>query len=97
MEDLFYDLSSFAVDDTSLEGMSLLDTINMVKPDILIGETGVILNFILFSGLSAVGGLFNKDVLTAMNQVHSLEVTNFIISQKDTPPTIFPLSNPTSR
>jgi len=71
MEDLFYDLSSFAVDDTSLEGMSLLDTINMVKPDILIG-------------LSAVGGLFNKDVLTAMNQ-------------KDTPPTIFPLSNPTSR
>jgi len=71
MEDLFHDLSSFADDDTSLEGMSLLDTINMVKPNILIG-------------LSAVGGLFNKDVLTAMNQ-------------NDSPPIIFPLSNPTSR
>ena len=71
MEDLFYDLSSFAVDDTSLEGMSLIDTINMVKPNVLIG-------------LSAVGGLFNKEVLTAMNQ-------------NESPPIIFPLSNPTSR
>lgn len=71
MEDLFYDLSSFAVNDTSKEGLSLLDTIKMVKPNILIG-------------LSAVGGLFNKEVLTAMNQ-------------NDAPPIIFPLSNPTSR
>ena len=71
MEDLFYDLSSFAVDDMSLEGMSLIDTINMVKPNVLIG-------------LSAVGGLFNKEVLTAMNQ-------------NESPPIIFPLSNPTSR
>lgn len=71
MEDLFYDLSSFAVDDTSLEGLSLLDTIKLVKPNILIG-------------LSAVGGLFNKEVLTAMNQ-------------NEAPPIIFPLSNPTSR
>merc|ERR1712079_367403 len=71
MEDLFYDLSSFAVDDTSLEGLSLIDTINMVKPNVLIG-------------LSAVGGLFNKEVLTAMNQ-------------NESPPIIFPLSNPTSR
>ena len=99
MEDLFHDLSSFADDDTSLEGMSLLDTINMVKPNILIGETSVILNVILFSGLSAVGGLFNKDVLTAMNQVHSFYVTKIILSysQNDSPPIIFPLSNPTSR
>jgi len=71
MEDLFYDLSSFAVDDTSLEGLSLLDTIKLVKPNILIG-------------LSAVGGLFNKEVLSAMNQ-------------NEAPPIIFPLSNPTSR
>jgi len=71
MEDLFYDLSSFAVDDTSLEGLSLIDTIKMVKPNVLIG-------------LSAVGGLFNKEVLTAMNQ-------------NESPPIIFPLSNPTSR
>ena len=70
-EDLFYDLSSFAVDDHSLEGLSLLDTINMVKPNVLIG-------------LSAVGGLFNKEVLAAMNQ-------------NEAPPIIFPLSNPTSR
>jgi len=71
MEDLFYDLSSFAVDDASLEGLSLIDTINRVKPNVLIG-------------LSAVGGLFNKEVLTAMNQ-------------NEAPPIIFPLSNPTSR
>merc|ERR1719293_102207 len=71
MEDLFYDLSSFAVDDTSLEGLNLIDTINRVKPNVLIG-------------LSAVGGLFNKEVLTAMNQ-------------NEAPPIIFPLSNPTSR
>merc|ERR1719361_1628336 len=43
----------------------------MVKPNVLIG-------------LSAVGGLFNKEVLTAMNQ-------------NESPPIIFPLSNPTSR
>jgi len=71
MEDLFYDLSSFAVDDASLEGLSLIDTINRVKPNVLIG-------------LSAVGGLFNQEVLTAMNQ-------------NEAPPIIFPLSNPTSR
>ena len=38
MEDLFYDLSSFAVDDPALEGMGLVDTIKLVKPNILIGE-----------------------------------------------------------
>merc|ERR1719320_994188 len=71
MEDEFYDLSSFAVEDHSMEGMSLLDTVNKVKPNILIG-------------LSACGGLFTEDVLKAMNQ-------------NETPPIIFPLSNPTSR
>jgi malate dehydrogenase (decarboxylating) len=54
MEDLFHDLSSFAVDDGSMEGMSLVDTIKAVKPNILIG-------------LSGVGGLFTDEVLTAMN------------------------------
>ena len=37
MEDEFYDLSSFAVDDASMEGMSLLETVKTVKPNILIG------------------------------------------------------------
>jgi len=71
MEEQFYDLSSFAVDDPAMEGMSLIDTINTVKPNILIG-------------LSACGGLFNEEVLKAMNE-------------NETPPIIFPLSNPTSR
>ena len=38
MEDEFYDLSSFAVEDSSMEGMSLLDNVNTVKPNILIGR-----------------------------------------------------------
>ena len=37
MEEQFYDLSSFAVDDTNLEGLSLLETVKMVKPNIIIG------------------------------------------------------------
>jgi len=72
MEDLFYDLTSFAVDEAEMEGMSLVDTIKNVKPNILIG-------------LSGVGGLFTDEVLTAMGD------------NCDTPPVIFPLSNPTSR
>jgi malic enzyme len=36
------------------------------------------------TGLSACGGLFNEDVLKAMNE-------------NEAPPIIFPLSNPTSR
>jgi len=71
MEEQFYDLSSFAVDDPGMEGMSLIDTIRKVKPNILIG-------------LSACGGLFNEEVLKAMDD-------------NDAPPIIFPLSNPTSR
>ena len=55
MEEQFYDLSSFAVDDPDMEGMSLIDTIRKVKPNILIG-------------LSACGGLFSEDVLKAMDQ-----------------------------
>ena len=38
MEEEFYDLSSFAVDDPDMEGLSLLDTVRKVKPNILIGE-----------------------------------------------------------
>ena len=41
MEDEFYDLSSFAVEDTSMEGMSLLDTVKSVKPNILIGKLDI--------------------------------------------------------
>ena len=38
MEEQFFDLSSFAVDDPAMEGMSLIDTIKKVKPNILIGK-----------------------------------------------------------
>ena len=38
MEDQFHDLSSFAVDDSEMEGMTLLETIKTVKPNILIGS-----------------------------------------------------------
>jgi len=71
MEDQFYDLSSFASPDPGLEGMSLLETVRAVKPNILVG-------------LSACGGLFSKEVLTAMKE-------------NEPSPIIFPLSNPTSR
>ena len=37
MEEEFYDLSSFAVDDPDMEGLSLLETVRRVKPTILIG------------------------------------------------------------
>ena len=33
MEEQFYDLSSFAVDDPDMEGMSLLDTVKKVESD----------------------------------------------------------------
>eukprot|EP00092_Neocalanus_flemingeri_P090060 GFUD01114049.1.p1 GENE.GFUD01114049.1~~GFUD01114049.1.p1 ORF type:complete len:313 (+),score=75.97 GFUD01114049.1:2-940(+) len=55
MEKLFEDLSSFAESDTTMEGMSLLDTVRKVKPSILIG-------------LSGCGGLFSADVLKAMGE-----------------------------
>ena len=71
MEDQFYDLSSFASPDAGLEGISLLETVRTVKPNILVG-------------LSACGGLFSKEVLTAMKE-------------HEPSPIIFPLSNPTSR
>jgi len=55
LEELFPDLSSFAKTDSSLEGLTLLETVKNVKPTILIG-------------LSGVGGLFSDDVLSAMGQ-----------------------------
>merc|ERR1719242_2719057 len=55
MEEEFYDLSSFAVNDADMEGLSLLETVKKVKPNILIG-------------LSACGGLFTADILKAMNE-----------------------------
>jgi hypothetical protein len=38
MEEFFYDLTSFAEDDVSMEGLGLVDTIKRVKPTILIGK-----------------------------------------------------------
>ena len=55
MEEEFYDLSSFAVADEEMEGLSLLETVRRVKPTILIG-------------LSACGGLFSEEILKAMNE-----------------------------
>ena len=37
MEEEFYDLSSFAVNEADMEGLSLLETVRRVKPTILIG------------------------------------------------------------
>ena len=86
MEEEFYDLSSFAVPDAEMEGKSLLETVKMVKPNIIIGNStknyfkqSFNHQFIL-AGLSACGGLFSEDVLQAMNESES-------------PPIIFPLSN----
>ena len=87
MEEEFYDLSSFAVDDADMEGLSLLDTVRKVKPNILIGQSSLQVPLISntnCSGLSACGGLFSEDILKAMNE-------------NESPPIIFPLSNPTSR
>ena len=47
MEEQFYDLSSFAVDDPGMEGMSLIDTIRKVKPNILIGAISLIISIII--------------------------------------------------
>jgi len=55
MEETFFDLSSFAARDHTMEGLSLLDTVKTVRPNILIG-------------LSACGGLFNDEVLKAMTE-----------------------------
>ena len=41
MEDLFYDLSNFAAEENEWEGMGLKDVVEKVKPDILIGLSGV--------------------------------------------------------
>ena len=53
MEENFYDLSSFACRDSTMEGMSLLETVKKVRPNILIG-------------LSACGGLFSEEILKTM-------------------------------
>ncbi|KAI5647566.1 hypothetical protein M9H77_33571 [Catharanthus roseus] len=53
------------------EGASLVDVVRKVKPDVLLG-------------LSAVGGLFSKEVLEALKESTS------------TRPAIFPMSNPTT-
>jgi hypothetical protein len=42
MEEFFYDLTSFAEDDVSMEGLGLVDTIKKVKPTILIGKIIII-------------------------------------------------------
>ena len=48
MEKFFFGLSTFAAEETNLEGIGLLETVKQVKPDILIG-------------LSGCGGIFTGD------------------------------------
>ena len=59
MEEQFYDLSSFAARDPSMEGLSLLETVRRVRPTILIG-------------LSACGGLFTEEILRAVTEARKL-------------------------
>jgi len=55
LEENFYQLTTFAEDDTSMEGMSLLQVVERVKPNVLIG-------------LSGCGGIFTEQVLTTMSK-----------------------------
>ena len=55
LEENFYQLTTFAEDDTSMEGMSLLQVVEKVKPNVLIG-------------LSGCGGIFTEEVLTTMSE-----------------------------
>jgi len=71
LERSFYNLKHFARKEADMEGLDVLEVVKRVKPGILIGLTGV-------------GGIFNDDVLTAMNH------------DSENPPIIFALSNPTS-
>jgi len=71
LERSFYNLKQFAREEADMEGMDVLEVVKREKPGILIGLTGV-------------GGIFNDDVLTAMNH------------DSENPPIIFALSNPTS-
>ena len=71
LEVSFHNLSHFARVETELEGATVLQVVDKFKPSILIGLTGR-------------GGVFNSEVLEAMN--HDLHNR----------PTIFALSNPTS-
>ena len=41
LEELFYDLTTFAAEETDMEGQSLLEVVKKVKPNILIGLSGV--------------------------------------------------------
>jgi len=54
LEENFYSLTTFAEDDTSMEGMGLEEVVKKVQPNVLIG-------------LSGCGGIFTDNVLTALN------------------------------
>jgi malic enzyme len=54
LEENFYSLTTFAEDDTSMEGMGLEEVVKNVQPNVLIG-------------LSGCGGIFTDSVLTALN------------------------------
>ena len=54
LEENFYSLTTFAEDDTSMEGLPLLEVVKQVKPTVLIG-------------LSGCGGIFRDEVLTELS------------------------------
>lgn len=91
LEQNFYSLTTFAEDNTAMEGLPLLEVVKQVKPSVLIG-------------LSGCGGIFTEEVLTEMSNgcpvrlfFRLLKIFHSMFVFQDKPPIIFPLSNPTSR
>jgi len=67
LEETFYDLSTFARPEVELEGAGLLEIIEAVKPDVLIG-------------LSACKGIFTPEILSRMNDLCPLPPIIFPLS-----------------